>query len=84
MIIPKPFCDLKKDQITDVWSTCFRRYDVLTKCRSEMATAISFSRQNGTGSLALALCLLRKLVVVLVLALEFLKVFSMFVQAVIL
>ena len=35
-----------------------------------MTTAISFSRQNDTGSRARALCLLEKLVVVLVLVLE--------------
>ena len=62
-----------KDQITYVWTTCFRRYDVLTKSRSKMATAISFSRQNKTGSLARALYLLRKLVVELVLALGYCK-----------
>ena len=45
----------------------YRHYDVLTKTRSKMTTAISFSRQNDTGSRARALCLLEKLVVVLVL-----------------
>ena len=35
-----------------------------------MTAAISFSRQNDTGSRARTLCLLEKLVVVLVLVLE--------------
>ena len=68
-MIAKPFRDSKKIDITYVSRTCFRHYAVLTKTRSKMTTAISFSRQNDTGSLARALCLLEKLVVELVLVL---------------
>ena len=70
MMIVKPFRVSKKDEITYVSRTRFRHYEILTKTRSKMTTAISFSRQNDTGSRARALCLLEKLVVVLVLVLE--------------
>ena len=55
----------QKDEITYVSRTRFRHYDVLTKTRSKMTTAITFPRQNDTGSRARALCLLEKLVLVL-------------------
>ena len=43
-------------------------YDVLTKTRSKLTAAISFSRQNDTDSLARALSLLEKRLVLPVLA----------------
>ena len=52
MMIAKPFYDSKKDEITFVSRTCFRHYLVFAQTRSKLTTAISFSRQNDTGSLA--------------------------------
>ena len=62
---------IKKNEITFVSRTCFRHYDILTRTRSKM-TAISFSRQNDTGSRARTLCLLEKLVAVLIVILSYL------------
>ena len=50
MMIAKPNCDYKKNEISYVSRTCFRYYAVLTKTRSKMTPAIFFPRQNGTGS----------------------------------
>ena len=46
----KPSPDSKMIQNFLHLITCSRHYDILGKTRTEVTTAITFSRQNGAGS----------------------------------
>ena len=47
--------------------TCFRHYDILGQARSRMTTAITFSRQNDSGSRARTTSYWKNLILVVIL-----------------